>query len=114
MPDAWKDLGAFQGQAAIAEGTEDGKRVRYTSRWLQSVFDRGVYAYGGNPIGIYLMYKHKDNFPKGVFAPEGLIDTEEFFNVLVKLTNSMNVWDMTFEELLPIQSEIIQLNFLAY
>ncbi len=108
MPDAWKDLGAFQGQAAIAEGTEDGKRVRYTSRWLQSVFDRGVYAYGGNPIGIYLMYKHKDNFPKGVFAPEGLIDTEEFFNVLVKLTNSMHDWDMSFEELLPIQREVLE------
>jgi len=106
MPDKWKGLGVWQGTAAIAEGTRDGKRVRYTNRSLCSVFDRGVFNFVGQATGIYLLGTKKDK-KKGVFAPEGIFETKEFFNEITRVTNEINGWDFTMEELYPTQREII-------
>ncbi len=106
MPDKWKELGVWQGTAAIAEGWKDGKRVRYTNRSLCSVFDRGVFNFVGQATGIYLLGKMKDK-KKGVFAPEGILDTQEFFKEITRVTNKINGWDFTMEELYPTQREVI-------
>lgn len=105
--EAWKDLGCYQGQAAIAEGTKDGKKVRMTNRYMCSVYDRGAYTFAGQAIGIHLVGKMRDmkEKPTGVFAPEGLLDTQQFNDALVELTNKMNHWDLTYDELVPTQIE---------
>ncbi|MGI6508233.1 MAG: saccharopine dehydrogenase family protein [Saccharofermentanales bacterium] len=106
-PDAWKGLSVWQAQAAIAEGWKDGKKVRLTNRFMCSTFDRGAYTFGGQAIGIYLLGQMKDK-PKGVFAPEGIFETDLFFETLTRLLNRMNGWDMTPEELVPTQCEEIE------
>ena len=106
-PDSWKDLGCYQGQAVIGEGIKDGKKMRATNRYMCSIFDRGSYTFAGQAIGIYLLGNMK-NKPKGVFAPEGLLDTKEFFDTLVKLTNSMNGWNLSLEEFGPTEIEVLE------
>jgi saccharopine dehydrogenase-like NADP-dependent oxidoreductase len=105
-PEKWKDLGVWQGTAAIAEGWKDGKKVRYTNRCLCSVFDRGVFNFVGQATGIYLLGKTKDK-KKGVFAPEGILDTQDFFKEITRVTNEINSWDFTLEELMPTEREVI-------
>ncbi|MBM4761697.1 saccharopine dehydrogenase NADP-binding domain-containing protein [Bacillus sp. B15-48] len=105
-PEKWKDKGVWQGQAAIVEGTVDGKKVRYTNRYMCSVYDKGIYTFAGQAIGIYLIGTMK-NKKSGVFGPEGILETEDFFKELVRITNESNGWDFTLEELLPIEKEIL-------
>lgn len=106
-PEKWLDKGVWQGQAAIVEGEKDGQKVRYTNRYQCSVYDTGIYTFAGQAIGIYLLGTMKDK-PKGVFAPEGLLKTEDFFNELVRITNKANDWDFTLEELVPTEHEVIE------
>lgn len=106
-PDKWQDKGVWQGQGAIVEGIEDGEKVRYTSRYMCSVYDRGAYTFAGQGIGVYLIGSTEDR-EKGAFAPEGILEEDEFFDALVMLTNEMNDWDFTLEELVPIEKEVIK------
>lgn len=106
-PDKWKDKGVWQGQAVIVEGEKDGEKVRYTNRHMCSIYDKGIYTFAGQAIGIYLL-GNMENPKPGVYAPEGLLDTEEFFNELVRITNEANGWDFTLEELVPIEKEVIE------
>lgn len=48
------------------------------------------------------------NKKSGVFAPEGILETADFFKELVRITNESNGWDFTLEELLPIEKEILE------
>lgn len=105
-PAKWDGMGIWQGGAALVEGMKDGKRVRYTNRALCSAFDRGVFNFAGQAIGVYLLGSKKD-LPKGVFAPEGIFATDEFFAELLHITNKINEWDFTLEELLPTEIEIL-------
>ncbi|NLW13599.1 MAG: hypothetical protein GX037_03560 [Trueperella sp.] len=105
-PEKWLDKGVWQGQAAIVEGTKDGKKVRYTNRHQCSVYDEGIYTFAGQAIGIYLVGTTKD-LPAGVYAPEGLLSTDDFFRELVRITNAANDWDFTLDELVPTQKEVL-------
>lgn len=96
----------WQGQAAILEGKVNGEKVRYTNRHMCSVYDKGIYTFAGQAIGIYLIGTMKDK-DRGVFAPEGILETEDFFNELVRITNKANGWNFTLEELVPTEKEII-------
>lgn len=106
-PEKWLDKGVWQGQAAIVEGKKDGKKVRYTNRHMCSVHDKGIYTFAGQAIGIYLIGTMQDK-AKGVFAPEGILETDDFFNELVRITNKANDWDFTLEELVPTEKELIE------
>lgn len=106
-PEKWRDKAVWQGQAAIVEGRIDGQKVRYTNRYMCSVYDKGIYTFAGQAIGIYLIGTMA-NKKKGVFAPEGILETEDFFKELVRITNKANGWDFTLEELLSTEKEVIQ------
>lgn len=105
-PEKLKELGVWCGNTIIVEGLKDGKKVRYTNRASGSIFDKGVFNFGGQATGVYLMGVMKEK-PKGVFAPEGLIDPEVFFKEYVRISNEVNGWDFTFEELLPTEYEVL-------
>lgn len=103
-PASWQGKGVWRGQAAIVEGMKDGRPVRLTSRYMCSMHDRGMYIFAGQAIGIYLIGTMRDK-QKGVFPPEGILATDAFFTELVRATNEGNGWDMTLEELIPIEEE---------
>lgn len=71
-----------------------------------SVYDKGIYTFAGQAIGIYLIGTMK-NKKSGVFAPEGILETKDFFNELVRITNEANGWDFTLEELLPTEKKFL-------
>lgn len=71
-----------------------------------SVFDTGIYTFAGQAIGIYLIGTMQDK-PAGVFGPEGVLKTGDFFRELVRITNAAHDWDFELDELVPTEKEII-------
>lgn len=78
-----------------------GPFVKFGVPILKAVIEAGRQA-----ISIYLIGTMKDKM-SGVFAPEGILQTEDFFNELVRITNKANGWDFTLDELLPTEKEVL-------
>lgn len=105
-PDLWKDRGVWGGQAAIAEGTKNGKRIRITCRIMMGVDDINGYNNSGQAIGTYMMGK-KMFKQSGVFAPEAVIDPKAFFDELAAYYTQDSNTEFTADTLVLVEKEIL-------
>ena len=104
--DIWQDRGVWGGQAAIAEGTENGERVRYTCRVQMGVHDSAAYNNSGQAIGTYMMGKGQIK-EKGVIAPEVCIDPEPFFKELANYYSQDAGKEFTIDDILMMEREVL-------
>ena len=103
-PAFWADRGVWAGQAAIAEGTKDGKRKRITVRVMMATQDMAAYNYSGQAIGTYMQGLGKIE-RKGVFGPEAALDTKTFFELYRDVFNMTTGSNLSVEELVLVQEE---------
>lgn len=103
-PEFWKNRGVWAGQAAIAEGTKDGKKKRITVRLMMSHLDMIPYNYGAQAIGAYLLAKGDVTRP-GVYGPEAELDTDTYFKLFTDVFNEQTGENLTIEELILVDEE---------
>lgn len=103
-PEFWSKRGVWAGQAAIAEGTRDGKKKRITVRAMMAYVDMVPYNYGGQAIGTYLQGLKKID-RVGVFGPEAALDTKTFFELYRDVFNKTTGSSLTVDELILVQEE---------
>lgn len=103
-PEFWKDRGVWAGQAAIAEGTKDGKKKRITIRVMMSHLEMVPYNYAAQSIGSYLLAKGDITRP-GVYAPEAELDTKQFFELYTDIFNKQVGVDLEIDEIVLVQEE---------
>ncbi|QIK58165.1 hypothetical protein G7059_10075 [Erysipelothrix sp. HDW6A] len=105
--DIWQDRGVWGGQAAIAEGLENGEHVRYTARVQMGVHDSAAYNNSGQAIGVYMMGKGQIT-EKGVVAPETCIDPQPFFEELARYYSQDAGKTFTIDDVLMIEREVLE------
>lgn len=105
-PQRWIDRNVWGGQAAIAEGTKDGKRMRYTARLMMGVADMLPYNNTGQAIGVYMVGTGQVN-RKGVVTPEECLDPTPFFKELARHYTLFCKEDFAPEEVILLQEETL-------
>ena len=105
--DIWQDRGVWGGQAAIAEGLENGEHVRYTARVQMGVHDSAAYNNSGQAIGVYMMGKGQIT-EKGVVTPETCIDPQPFFEELARYYSQDAGKTFTVDDVLMIEREVLE------
>lgn len=105
-PELWLQRGVWGGQAAIAEGTKEGQRIRYTVRLMMGVADQGAYMFSGQAIGMYMLGTGQIK-QKGVLAPEACIEPQAFFASLAHLYSKFGGHQFTPEELILVEKEAL-------
>lgn len=106
-PALWKDRGVWSGQAAIAEGTENGEYVRYTVRYMMGMPDSMAYNYSGQAIGVYMLGTGHIK-QKGVLAPEACIDPETFFKEVARHYSNCSGQNLTAEDVVVVDREVLK------
>ncbi len=105
-PELWNRRGVWGGQAAIAEGTKDGEKLRITCRLMMGVEDMNGYNSSGQAIGTYMVGKNMFD-KKGVLAPEAVIDPIPFFEELAKYYTEDSSDTFTVDTLILVDKERI-------
>lgn len=105
-PELWKKRGVWGGQAAIAEGTKDGEKVRYTVRVMMGIKDQDAYMYSGQATGMYMLGTGQIK-KTGVLAPEACIDPKLFFEGLAKFYSMSGDHTFTADEVALIEKEVL-------
>lgn len=106
-PPLWKDRGVWAGQAAIAEGTENGEYVRYTVRLMMGMPDNVSYNYSGQAIGVYMLGTGQVD-KKGVLPPEACLDPEPFFKEVARHYSNCSRENLSPEDVILVDREVLE------
>lgn len=106
-PKEWEERGVWAGQAAIAEGMQDGQKIRYTARFMMATQDALAYNNAGQAIGTYQMGAGAIS-SKGVVTPEETFAVDPFFEELTRIYNANSGDNFTVEELILVEKEFME------